>query len=95
MSQLRRPIAPQFAAASLGFKLVWSSEELIVDDLAGVDVPEILARFPRGVGVDCTAQEIVLAQSQRMKMGRLCSQSKPEDDRDFVTLSMTPPALSA
>ena len=62
MAQLRRPVAPQLAAASLEPKLVRSSEKLVVDDLPGVDVPEIRARLPGAVRVDGAAEEIVLAQ---------------------------------
>src|SRR6476620_10751046 len=84
MGELRSPVAPQLAAASFDLELVRSSEELVVDELAGVDVAEIRACLPRAVDVDRAAEEIVLAQPERMEMGSLSRDAKAEDDRHFV-----------
>src|SRR5512132_3196071 len=84
MTQLRLPVAAELPPSSLSTKLVGSSEELVVDDLRGVDIAEWVACFPLSFGVNAAADDVVFAERERVEIGRLCLDSHAEDKQDFV-----------
>ena len=55
---------PELTPTALEPELVWSPQKLVIDELAGVDVPEARTFFPPALQMNSAAEEIVLAEQQ-------------------------------
>ena len=66
MTELSAPIATQLATSAFEQQLVRPAEKLVIDESPGVDVAKVLSLFPRDIGVDRAAHQIVFAEQQRV-----------------------------
>src|SRR4051812_22457290 len=84
MADFSGPVATELTPTSGEQKLVRPAQKLVIHDLGGVDVAKVGALFPACLRVKCAAEQVVLAEEERVNGGRAAPNSRTDDQGYFV-----------